>query len=114
MLSIYDSCDSNGHVRKCISLAWYAPSHSTSDSNEFDIIPNSGATSTMRRRRSDFEDDYITCNGAFVLMDDASKIPVANYGTQIILDGNVARFINSPHVPLLDCDLYSAINHGCI
>ena len=79
-----------------------------------DIIPYSGTTSTMRRRRSDFEDNsYTACNGVFVLMGNASKIPVAGYGTsRMKIDNNVTRLVNSLHVPDLDCDLISTTKHG--
>ena len=49
---------------------------------DFDhIVPDSGATSHMRRNRMDFEDDYIACNDVFVLIGDNSEIPVLGYGT---------------------------------
>ena len=101
MLSIYDSCNA-GRVRKCISLARHIPTPNISSN---DIIPDSGATSTMRRNIYDFEDDYVKCDGVFVLMGDASKIPVAGYGTsRMKIDGNVTRLVNSLHVPELDYD----------
>ena len=100
MLSIYDTCDNDGRVSKCISLARAVPSSSSTDDNT-DIIPDSGATSTMRRRRSNFEDDYKSCSGVFVLMGDASRIPVAGYGTsRMKIDGNITRLVNSLHAPL--------------
>ena len=67
----------------------------------------------MRRRRSNFEDDYKSCSGVFVLMGDASRIPVAGYGTsRMKIDGNITRLVNSLHVPLLDSDLFSVTKHG--
>ena len=49
------------------------------DGNE--IVPDSGATSDMRKDRSVFEDDYVACNDVFVLMGDGTEIPVLGYGT---------------------------------
>ena len=97
MLSIYDLCNKDGCVSKYISLAQAAPSSSSVDNNT-DIISDSGGTSTMRRRCSDFEDDYKACTNVFVLIGDASRITVAGYGTSCMkIDGNVTRLVNSLH-----------------
>ena len=46
-------------------------------------------------------------------MGDASRIPVVDYGTsQMKIDGNVTRLVNSLHFPLLDSDLFSVTKHG--
>ena len=67
----------------------------------------------MRRNRSDFEDDYVTCTGVFVIMCDGSEIQVLGYGTsQMKINGFVTRLVNSLHVPGLDCDLFSCMRHG--
>ena len=67
----------------------------------------------MRRNQYDFENDYVKCDGVFVLMGDASKIPVAGHGTsRMKIAGNVTRLVNSLHVPELDCNLLSATKHG--
>ena len=63
--SAYDLCDRDRHVLKCISLARAIP-FSCSDVDKTDIIPNSGATLTMRKHRHDFEDDYQACTDIFV------------------------------------------------
>ena len=77
------------------------------------MIPDSGSTSTMRRFRRDFENDYQACSNVFVLMGDASRVPVAGYGTsRMKLNGNVTRVLNSLHVPGLDTDLFSVTKHG--
>ena len=111
-LSIYDVRGKDGRVRKCISFARAIPS-SCSDDGNTDIIPDSGATSTMRKHRRDFEDDYQACTNVFVLMGDASRVPVAGYGTsRMKLNGNVTRVLNSLHVPGLDTDLFSVTKHG--
>ena len=47
-LSIYNCCDKDGHVRKCISLSRAILSSYSNDDNT-DIIPDSGATLTMRK-----------------------------------------------------------------
>ena len=77
-LSVYDCCDKDGRVRKCISFARAIPSLCSNDDNT-DSIPNSGATSTMREHLRDFKDDYQACANVFVLMGDASRIPVLGY-----------------------------------
>ena len=47
------------------------------------------------------------------LMGDRTEIPVLGYGTsRMKIDGHVTRLINSLHVPGLDCDLLSCIQHG--
>ena len=81
---------------------------------DFDhIIPDSGATSHMRRNRMDFEADYVLCDNVFVLMGDHSEIPVLGYGTsRVKIDGHVVRLVNSLHVPDLDVDLFSCTRHG--
>ena len=89
--------------------------HIASDDDDTDIIPDSGATSIMRCFHSDFKDDYQACTDVFVLMGDASRIHVAGYSTsQMKIDGNVRRIVNSLHVPLLDSDLFSVTKraHG--
>ena len=67
MLSPLDRVSDDGTVRKCISVARYGRHNvrinmgttRTSTSNfDFDhIVPDSEATSHMRRNRMDFEDD---------------------------------------------------------
>ena len=59
------------------------PSSLSNDTNT-DIISDSYATSTMRRRRSDFEDDYKVCTDVFDVMGNARRIPIARYGTSRI------------------------------
>ena len=45
-------------------------------------------------------------------MGDTSRIPVHEYGTsQMIINDNVMRVINSLHVPGLDSDLFSVTKH---
>ena len=111
-LSIYDVHEQDGKVQKCISFACHIPS-SCSNAANTDIIPDSGSTSTMRRFRCDFENDYQACSNVFVLMGDASRVPVAGYGTsRMKLNGNVTRIINSLHLPGLDTDLFSVTKHG--
>ena len=80
MLSIYDVRQKDGCVRKCISFA-QAIQSSCSDNDNTDIIPDSGSTSTMRKRRRDFKDDYQFFPDVFVLMGDTSRVPVLGYGT---------------------------------
>ena len=81
---------------------------------DFDhIIPDSGATSHMRRNRMDFEGDYVLCDNVFVLMGDHSEIPVLGYSTsRVKINGHVVRIVNSLHVPDLDVDLFSCTRHG--
>ena len=77
------------------------------------IVPDSGATSHMRRNRGDFEDNYIKCTNIFVLMGESSEIPVLGYGTsRIKINGRVVRLVNSLHVPDLDVNLFSCTRHG--
>ena len=79
MLNIYDCCDKDGHVWKFISFAQAIP-YSSSDDDDTDITPNSGTTSTMWRRQSNFEDDYQTCTDVSILISNASQIPIVGYG----------------------------------
>ena len=60
-LSIYDVREQDGRVRKCISFSRHIPS-SCSNAANTDMIPDSGSTSTMRRFRRDFENDYQACS----------------------------------------------------
>ena len=122
LLSPLDYNDSNGILRRCISIARHtigivresSSSHSLSSIDKLEIVPDSGATSTMRKRKSDFEEDsYTPCNDVFVLMGDGHESPVAGYGTsRMKIDGHVTRILNSLHVPGLDCDLFSTTRHG--
>ena len=67
----------------------------------------------MRRRRRDFEDDYQPCTDVFVLMGDASRIPVIEYNTSWMkIDGNMTRIVNSLHAPGWDSDLFLVTKHG--
>ena len=78
-----------------------------------EIVPDSGATSHMRKDISVFEDDYVACDDVFVLMSNGAEIPVLGYGTSCMkIGGHVTRLINSLHVPGLDCDLFSCTRHG--
>ena len=81
---------------------------------DFDhIIPDSGATSHMRRNCMDFENDYVSCNDVFVLMGDHSEIPVLGYGTsRLKINGRVVCLVNSLYVPELDVDFFSYTRHG--
>ena len=77
------------------------------------MIPDSGATSHMRRNCMDFEDDYVTYNNVFMLMGDHSEIPVLGYDTsRAKINGHVVRLVNSLHVHDLDVDLFSCTRHG--
>ena len=119
ILKPLDCIASDDTIRKCISFAKHCVnivrSSITSDDNQTsvnesddEIVPDSGATLHMRRNRSVFEDDYVTCNDVFVLMGDGTEIPVLGYGTpRMKFDGHVTRLINSLHVPGLNCDLFS-------
>ena len=79
----------------------------TSPLTDVEFLPDSGATSDMRKDRSVFEDDYVACNDVFVLMGDGHEIPVLGYGTfRMKIDGYVTRLINSLYVPGLDCDFF--------
>ena len=71
----------NGTVRKCISIDRHcinivrssssvSSESVTSPVTEDEIVPDSGATSDMRKNRSVFEDDYVACNNVFVLIGD--------------------------------------------
>ena len=67
MLSIDDCCDKDSQsCLKCFSLAQAIPFLS-SDDNDADSISNSGATSTIQRRQSNFVDDYQACTDGFAL-----------------------------------------------
>ena len=81
---------------------------------DFDhIIPDSGATSHMRRNCMDFENDYVSCNDVFVLICDHSETLVFGYATsRLKINGRVVRLVNSLHVPDLDVDLFSCTRHG--
>ena len=93
-------------VNVSVLLATPFSASATSSNN---IIPDSGATSTMRHNRSDFETNYVTCNGVFLLMGDVSKIPVAGYSiSRMKMDRNVTQLINSLHARDLDSNLFSA------
>ena len=46
-LSIYDVCEADGRVRKCISFARYIPTSRSNNDDDDNFIPDSGATSTM-------------------------------------------------------------------
>ena len=82
MLSSLDRVSTDGTVCKCISIAGYScynlqvnvgiarPSNSKFDIDH--IVPDSSATSHMRRNWYNFENDYVTCNNVFVLMGDNS------------------------------------------
>ena len=124
MLSLLDRVSGDGTVCKCISIAQYG--HHNMRINlgtartsilKFDFdqtVPDSGATSHMRRNYMDFEGDYVTCNNVFLLMSDNSEIPVLGYGTSRLLkiNGHVVRLMNRLHVPYLDVDLFSYTRHG--
>ena len=123
MLSPLDCVTADGTVRKCISVAQRGRHNvkvnmgvACKATNIFDfdhIIPDSGATSHMRRNRMDFEGDYVLCDNVFVLMGDHSQIPVLGYGTsRVKINGHVVRLVNSLHVPDLDVDLFSCTRHG--
>ena len=50
----------------------------------------------------------------FVMMGDGEKVIVKRYGTvRIKINGNVCVLKNTLHVPTLDCNLFSAVFHGC-
>ena len=110
-LSAYNLCDKDGHILKCISLARYISTSCSNNDNN--IIPDSGATLTMRKHQRDFEDDYQACSDVFVLMGDGSRIPIHGYGTsRMKINGNVTRVLNSLHVLGLDSNLFSVTKHG--
>ena len=64
-LSIYDVCEKDGRVRKCISFARHIPTSCSNSDNDDNVIPDSGATSTMLKFRQHFEADYQACEGVF-------------------------------------------------
>ena len=89
-------------ICKCISVARYGchnvgiaqPSPEKNYSDH--IVPNSGATSHIRRNISDFEDAYVTCNDVFVLVGNNLEIPMLGFGTsQMKIDSHVTRLVNS-------------------
>ena len=117
LLSPLDQINPDGSIRKCISVARHTIGAVRSALEKQlasdEIVPDSGATSHMRRHKADFEDDYVTCNDVFVLMGDGTEIPVLGYGTsRMKVDGHISRLVNSLHVPELDCDLFSCTRHG--
>ena len=118
MLSLLDRVSADGTVCKCISITLYGCHNIRinvdtvrSSTTKYDIdhiVPDSGATSHMRRNRGDFENDYVRYNDVFVLMGDNSEIPVLGFG------GRIVRLVNSLHVYVLDLDvdLFSCTRHG--
>ena len=70
LLSPLDKINPDGSIRKCISVARHTigavRSAIINQLSSDEIVPDSGATSHMRRHRADFEDDYVTCNDVFV------------------------------------------------
>ena len=107
LLSIYDYRGKNRHFQKCISLAQYIPT-SCSD-NDNNVIPDSGATSTMMKHCQNFEYNYKDCDGAFILMGDASRVAVAGYGMcRMKINGNFTRVLN-----IYICQImFSVTKHG--
>ena len=100
MLSPLDRVSANGTICKFISIACYSCHnvrinigmvHTSTSKFDFDhVVPDSGATSHMRRNRMDFDDDYVTCNDIFMLMSDSSEIPVLGFGpSRIKIDGHI-------------------------
>ena len=84
-----DRTNQDGSVRKYISVAKHiigstkacivivCSSITKDDINLInEIVSDSGATSHMRRNRSDFVDGFITYTDVFVLMGDGSEIQV--------------------------------------
>ena len=84
LLKPLDFISSDGTIRKCISVARHyiniVRSSTSSDSVTFpvtdnEIVPDSDATSHMRKDRSIFKDDYVACNNVFGLMGDGLRSP---------------------------------------
>ena len=122
MPSPLDRVSANGSVCKCISIARYGRHNirinvgtiraATIKCDMNHIVPDSGATSHMRRNRGDFEDDYVKCTDVFVLMGDSLEIPVLGYNTsRVKINGRVVGLVNSLHVPDQDVDLFSCTRH---
>ena len=86
LLKPLDRITSDGTIRKCISVAKHcvdivrssiSPDSVTAPVTDDDeIVPDSGATSHMRKDISVFEDDYVACNDVFVLMGNGAEIPI--------------------------------------
>ena len=121
ILKLLDPIASDGTIRKCISVAKHCIDivHSSTSpdtspvTNDDEVIPNSGATSHMRKNTSIFEHDYVACNDVFVLIGDGTESLVLAYSSsQMKIDGHVTRLLNSLHVSGLDCDLFSCTRHG--
>ena len=125
-LGAFNCTDPDGTVRCCLSIAHHIPHGHSSLSKQNkcgcfnaskcnkQMVADSGATSHMRTNIDDVDSTmYKRCKDGFVLMGNGREILVLGYGpSRIKINGHVIVFDGSLHVPDLDCDLFSAMQHG--
>ena len=105
--------DAVGNVYACVGVCRMASSDiigPSSDKEYVDSCPDSGATSNMFNDQRFFcEGDYKSADGMFVYMGDGKPVPVAGFGTALIMfkNGHVQAFSNVLHVPGLNINLLS-------